>query len=162
MSDETPQEYELTPNWFRGPDDQVDEAERRRRRNHIENVHIGEWLIVTSRGHPMIGHPIEVRGIAAPIILCYDKIHDILHTVDVRQHTFASADEQYVRAFQEVAKRKMRKVQDNATRLRARAGGGPVNLTDIIGAPPPPIDREGPTQPPTDEEPPECPRHADL
>jgi hypothetical protein len=152
--EEFPHDPELIPNWFDGPDDEVDDAERRRRRVHIENVHIGEWLIVTSPGHPMIGHPIVVKGIAAPIILCHDQVHDVLHTVDIRQHTFSSADSQYVRAFQEVANRKMRKVQDNVSRLRARAGGGPVNLTDIIGSPPSP-DPGGPTPPP--EEPPQCP-----
>ena len=138
MSDETPKDFELGPNWFKGFDDQVDGAERRRRKNHIENVHVGDWLVLITRGHPAVGYPIQVKGFAPPLILCYNKLHDIVHCIDVRQHAYSHAGNDYVEAFHDLVKSKKPK-------RRPSAPGTEVSFLDILAQSKPP-----------DEEPP-CP-----
>lgn len=105
MSDETRKESNSLPNWFDGYEDQNRE-EMMRRRSHIENVATGDHVIVTDRSHSIFGHPLEVTGVSAPLILCMSECHDLLVIVDVRRHSFVHASPEYVKSFSEHAARK--------------------------------------------------------
>ncbi len=79
---------------------------------HFENIHVGDWLIVTSNKtldeferHPsdeVFGGPIRVRAINAPYLAISDARNPkLVKTLDLRFWNVSKADPKYVKAFKQ-------------------------------------------------------------
>lgn len=79
---------------------------------HVENIHVGDWLVVTSNKaldeferHPsdeVFGGPIRVRAINAPYLAISDARNPkLVKTLDLRFWNVSKADPKYVKAFKQ-------------------------------------------------------------
>lgn len=79
---------------------------------HVENIHVGDWLIVTSNKtldeferHPsdeVFGGPIRVRAINAPYLAISDARNPkLVKTLDTRFWNVSKANPKYVKAFKQ-------------------------------------------------------------
>jgi len=79
---------------------------------HVENIHVGDWLIVTSNKtldeferHPsdeVFGGPIRVRAINLPYLAISDARNPkLVKTLDTRFWNVSKADPKYVKAFKQ-------------------------------------------------------------